>query len=136
AEAWKLLLSKVEAYGLCPKLCGIQKSSGACYAYADQNCNGACCGKEDVESYNAKINRLIQSQEQQPSKLLIKEKGRGQEEQAAILFEQGFFSAYGFIDRATTYNSPEEVVSSLTKVKPVPETQNILKYYLNNSKRD
>src|SRR5690606_10197115 len=125
-----------DEYRLCPKLCGIQKSSGACYAYQDQKCHGACCGKEDVESYNAKINRLIQSQEQQPSKLLIKEKGREKEEQAAILFDRGFFSAYGFLDKATAYQNPEDVVVSLKKVKPIPETQTILRYYLHNSKAD
>ncbi len=136
AEAWKLLLSKIDEYRLCPKLCGIQKSSGACYAFQDQKCNGACCGKEDVESYNAKIGRLIQSLEQQPSKLLIKEKGRTKEEQAAILFDGGFLSAYGFIDNTTSYNRPEEVVFHLKKVKTVPETQNILRYYLANAKSD
>lgn len=136
AEAWAFLIQKINEYHLCPKLCGIQKAPGACYSHQEMNCEGACCGKESIQSYNSKIIQMVSSMQQQRSKILIKEKGRGHEEHAAILFDQGLLSAYGFIDTTLEYKGTEEVISSLKKVKPVPETSSILKAYLANAKAE
>src|SRR5665811_425286 len=91
AEAWAFLLKNIKDYSLCPKLCGVQKPPKACYAYREQNCRGACCGEESTDRYNARIDQFIHSLSRRPSKILIKEKGRRQKEQAAILFDQGLF---------------------------------------------
>lgn len=136
AEAWAFLLARIRELHLCPKLCGIQKATGACYAFQEHACEGACCGKESAESYNAKVGELCRSLEEQPSKILIKEKGRGMEEEAAILFDQGLLSAYGFIDKAQSYSDTEVVLSCLQRVKCVPETQAIFKAYMAKGKVD
>ena len=136
AEAWAFLQGKVKDYHLCPKLCGIQKTPGACYAFQEHGCSGACCGEESAESYNNKVIELLRSMEGQPSRMLIKEKGREQGEEAAILFDQGLLRAYGFIDKAVVYGDTEEVLSCLTRVKSIPETQTILRAYLAKSKVD
>lgn len=136
AEAWAYMLEKINEYKLCPKLCGIQKSHGACYSFKEKSCHGACCGKESVHLYNHKVEEWFCSVKQQTSKILIREKGRVQEEQAAILFDRGLLSAYGFIDRQLDYRGTEGVLAVLKKVKPVPETGFILKAYLTHSKVD
>lgn len=136
AEAWAFLLGKVKDYHLCPKFCGIQKTSGACYAFQEHKCEGACCGEESLESYNSKVKKLFLSAEEQPSRILIKENGREQGEEAAILFDQGLLRAYGFIDKTVGYVDAEDVLSCLTGVKSVPETQTILRAYLAKSKVD
>lgn len=130
AEAWAFLLDKIKAHHLCPKLCGVQKTSGACYAFQEQLCEGACCGNESCESYNLKVDELISLMREQPSRILIKEQGRGEDEEAAILFDQGLLSAYGFINKSASYPSTESVLSCLKKVKSIPETQAILKTHL------
>jgi len=134
AEAWSYLLGKINEFGLCPKLCGIQKSTGACHSFQEKNCEGACCGKEDNLDYNRKIDLLHLSLINEPSRILIKEKGRGQGEEAVILFDRGLLSAYGFIDKEMAYSGTEEVISNLNRVKSVPETKNILRAYLANPK--
>ncbi|HLW18876.1 MAG TPA: exonuclease domain-containing protein [Cyclobacteriaceae bacterium] len=132
AEAWNYLLERIKEFGLCPKLCGIQKSPGACYAFLENKCEGACCAKETNLDYNSKVERLLLSLKDEPSRILIKEKGRECGEQAAILFDRGLLTAYGFIDKRMAYSGTEEVISSLSKVKSVPETKNILRAYLAN----
>lgn len=136
AEAWSYLLGKINEYHLCPKLCGIQKSHGSCYSYQENKCQGACCGQESTLMYNEKIDQWLGSHKTQNSKILIREKGRDKNEQAAILFDQGLLSAYGFIDKESDYLGAEGVIAALTKVKPVPETRYILKSYLTNCKAD
>jgi DNA polymerase-3 subunit epsilon len=134
AEAWAFLQGKIRDYRLCPKLCGVQRTSGACYDFQEQTCAGACCGKESLESYSNKVSGLIRSMGETPSRMLIKEKGREKGEEAAILFDRGLLSAYGFIDNTIPCGNVEEVLSCLTRVKSVPETQAILEAYLAKSK--
>lgn len=53
--AQKTLLSIVKTFELCPKLSGIEKSSGACFSYHLKKCRGACIGEEPPELYNARV---------------------------------------------------------------------------------
>jgi DNA polymerase-3 subunit epsilon len=39
-------------YNLCPKLLGLEKSSGACFWQQLGKCSGACAGKESAAQYN------------------------------------------------------------------------------------
>lgn len=45
----------VKTFELCPKLCGLEKSKGACFAYQLKKCRGACVGRESAEAYNARV---------------------------------------------------------------------------------
>jgi DNA polymerase-3 subunit epsilon len=49
------LLTAVQTFDLCPKLCGLEKAKGACFSYQLGKCRGACIGKESPESYNRRI---------------------------------------------------------------------------------
>ncbi len=40
---------------LCPKLMGLEKTKGACFAYSIGQCKGACVGKEDRNLYNLRF---------------------------------------------------------------------------------
>lgn len=136
AEAWAVLLTGVASYKLCPKLSGIQKTPKSCYDYDLHKCLGACTGEEAYEEYNLRADNWITDLHKNSGRVLIKEKGRTAQEQAAILFEDGVLKAYGFIDNELAVNSTEELVESLTVVKPVPETNYILHYFLGKQKLD
>lgn len=45
----------VKTFDLCPKLCGLEKSKGACFSYQLKKCRGACCGREPADAYNARL---------------------------------------------------------------------------------
>ena len=81
-------------------------------------------------SAHTNLYSLVQSLSLNYSRILIKERGRDEEEEAAIFFEQGVLHAYGFIDREVRYANVEEAVSCLKQVKPIRETESILKTYL------
>ncbi len=49
------LLRTVKTYDLCPKLCGLEKSKGACFSYQLGKCRGACVGAESAEDYNRRV---------------------------------------------------------------------------------
>lgn len=55
SSAKSQLESVVRTYQLCPKLMGLEKSSGECFRRQLGLCRGACAGLEAPESYNARV---------------------------------------------------------------------------------
>jgi DNA polymerase-3 subunit epsilon len=49
------ILNAVRSFTLCPKLCGIEKATGACFSYQLKRCHGACVGKEESSHYNNRL---------------------------------------------------------------------------------
>lgn len=129
SEGWKYLLDQVESFHLCPKLSGIQKTTGACYDYPNQKCQGACCSQESPEVYNRKANDFLASVTGQVGDVLIKEKGNHPEETAFLYFEKGIFSAYGFLNQEDSFFDQNEILESLKKVRHLPETKYILRSF-------
>lgn len=136
AEAWKNLSDKIEAFDLCPKLSGIQKTSGACYDYQFGKCQGACCGKESSEAYNQRAEKVFDNAFKEGERFLIKDKGRRPEEEAVLLFEEGFLAAFGYIDQALDFNRVQEVVDCLKPVKRVAETRLLLQAFIGKFSTD
>ncbi|WP_114750896.1 exonuclease domain-containing protein [Pleomorphovibrio marinus] len=134
SEAWHFLMDQVKNHSLCPKLCGIQKAKGACFGLEGAPCNGACMGAELPESYNARIQQFLDKVRMDGSRILIKEKGRDQSEEVALLFENGILSAFGFVDRE--HQVEGDITNQLKAVKPVMETKHLLRSYLEKAKKD
>ncbi len=133
AEAWHFLIEKVRIHELCPKLCGIQKSNGPCYGLEGQPCRGACRGSEFAEDYNLRVKAMMEELKMEGVKVLIKEKGRDTAEDAAMLFEDGVLSAFGFVERDWTLDG--DIRDLLKPVKPVMETRYLLRAYLERAKK-
>ena len=49
-------------YQLCPKLMGIERATGACFAYQLKKCMGACIGAESAKSYNTRLDGVFERQ--------------------------------------------------------------------------
>jgi len=94
------LFKLIEEYTLCQKLCGLYKSSGACFHYELRQCNGACIGVECAEEYNRRAMMAMNSIGNGNENLLIIDNGRNNEEKTVVRIENGKYLGYGFIDSA------------------------------------
>lgn len=130
SEGWKFLMDKVKEYQLCPKLSGIQKVPNECYDVKIGICKGACCGNEDVLPYNKRAKEVIAVLRQQSGNIIIKDKGRSVSEEAALYFENGVFSAYGFFSKEQDLRNDTDILDSLKKVKQYPDSKYILRTFL------
>ena len=77
-QAKGMLDGKVREAGLCPRICGLEgNGKGACFAHQLGRCQGACCGKETVESHNQRLQTTLEDQHIQawpyPGVLVIRE---------------------------------------------------------------
>lgn len=61
-QATAFLREIAHDHGLCDRLLGLEKTSGACFGYQLQRCRGACVGKEPQLLYNTRLLSAVQSQ--------------------------------------------------------------------------
>jgi len=125
-----------EEYQLCQSLNGLYQSNAACFHYAIKLCLGACVGEESPESYNERMNNLVQRYQYHNQHMLIIEPGRIQGEKAIILIENFVYRGFGFVDEQELDQSIEVIKSF---VKPYPENKDvstIIRSYLRNKKAE
>ncbi len=89
-ESGKSFITKaVEEYKLCQKLTGLYKTKTSCFNYDIKTCEGACIEKEPAESYNKRVEALINKNSYKNKNMVIIDKGRDIDERSAILIENG-----------------------------------------------
>lgn len=94
-EGYTLLNQLIEEFGLCPKLCFIQKNNGPCTGINNHQC--ACNGMEETDVYNDRVTIALSSLKMQLPTFAVRDKGRNYDEQSCLLIENGRFYGMGYI---------------------------------------
>lgn len=131
-EAWNFLWEKVRAFGLCPKLCGLQIARGLCFDYQSGGCNGACMGVESAHEYNLRIGNAIRSFHDDGETVAIIGKGRNIGEQSVVLVERGSYVGYGFCDREMSISDFDAARSLVKRSVENRTIQNLVNSYIAN----
>jgi DNA polymerase III subunit epsilon len=131
-DAWNFLWTKVRAFGLCPKLSGLQLSKGLCFEYQTGECHGACMCVEAVKKYNNRCENAINSFSSQGNSVAIIGKGRSADEQSLVLVEKGNYFGYGFFDSQAAIADFEAARTYVRKSAETPTVQNLINSYLMN----
>lgn len=111
-EGHNLLHNLIETFGLCPKLCFIQKN--------DQPCNGsnvgqcACGGHEQPDVYNLKVVSAVGQLKQALPTFAIRDEGRTDDEHSCILIEEGRFYGMGYISHYYNVDNLQALKNYLT----------------------
>ncbi|MEQ9169165.1 MAG: exonuclease domain-containing protein [Fulvivirga sp.] len=132
ADAFHYLMNKVKEFELCPKLSGIQKANNECYDAALGYCRGACCGKEEVSDYNARVEGLIKSFYDEDRSFVILGEGREEDEHSLILVEAGNYLGFGFCHKEVSISNIEDAKSLVNNSKPTVEIEHYIQSYINS----
>jgi len=140
--AWfsNLLLARTQlkeicaVYNLCPKLCGLQKATAACYAHLEAVCKGACIQKETLKKYNAKVKRAIKELQQQNLSMLIFDKGRTETEKSLVVINKGKYIGFGFIPLNKKIKSIKVAKKYITPRIDNRDIQRIINMHINKGK--
>ncbi|MCX6320092.1 MAG: exonuclease domain-containing protein [Bacteroidetes bacterium] len=100
ADGHAVIRKLIRNYGLCPKLCFLQKDPGPCEGMADGFCEGACEMKEHADSYNQKVLQACESLQSQPSFVIV-DKGLNGDDRSCILVQEGKFYGMGYLPADT-----------------------------------
>lgn len=85
-----------EEYELCQKLCDLYPTQSVCFHYTIKKCNGACIQEEPKESYNERVDKLINKLCFNGESFFIIDKGRHKSEKSLVMVERGSIVGYGY----------------------------------------
>jgi DNA polymerase-3 subunit epsilon len=124
----RLFLERIcEEFYLCPKFCHLQESVEECSHFNLKNCKGVCKGKENVSDYNERVTNAICKIVNDSKDVVLKKKGRNEQEEAFVIIKNGAYLGYGFIDKNEQISHPEELEPYLIKQKDNSDVQSILR---------
>lgn len=111
-EGRNILLTLIEQFGLCPKLCFIQNNDGPCTGINGLQC--ACEGHENADDYNAKVEAAVNQLKQALPTFAIRDAGRNGEEHSCILIEEGRFYGMGYVSHYFDTDNIQQLKNILT----------------------
>ncbi|RAJ17130.1 DNA polymerase-3 subunit epsilon [Olleya aquimaris] len=125
----------VEQYQLCQKLSGLYKTSSSCFHYEVKKCEGACIQKEPAETYNQRVQQLLDKYSYKNKNMVIIDRGREVDERSAILIQNGVFKGFGFFNLNYQINNLEILETIITPMENNRDQQHIIQSYLRKNKR-
>jgi DNA polymerase-3 subunit epsilon len=123
-----------EEFGLCQKLCGIYDTSGPCFQYQIHQCEGACIGKEQPESYNQKVEDALENYHFGKQNFFVVEQGRREDEKAIIKVENGKYLGFGFVEMNGEAPELADLHDCIQSQKDNREVRQIINSYLRRNK--
>ncbi|MBC7873931.1 MAG: GIY-YIG nuclease family protein [Ferruginibacter sp.] len=118
----------IKDFGLCPKLCFVQKDPGKCEGINEGYCSGACEQLEPADMYNEKVNKACDSLRAQPS-FAILDKGIDSDDQSCILVWEGKFYGMGYIPAGVQISDPLLLKDQLTAYHENSFIRNLVNSY-------
>lgn len=122
------------AYGLCDKINGISKAKNQCGRYEAKQCRGACIGEEPIETYNQRVQDVIEKYSLNDKNQVIIDKGRETGEYCAILIQNGSFKGMGYYGLNHQINNIHILETLITPMKGDANTKHIIESYLRKRK--
>ncbi len=135
ASAKHFMFKAAEDFNLCQKLTDLYDTKTSCFKYEVKECLGACINEEPIESYNERVNTLIEKFSYANKDMLIIDKGRSIEEKSVFLIENGIFKGMGFFDLNHQINNRAILASLITPMENNRDTQHIIQSYMRRNKR-
>jgi DNA polymerase-3 subunit epsilon len=114
-------------FELCPKYCHLQENVQECSHFWIDTCRGICKTEEAVETYNERVQLAIAHISSASQNVVIKQKGRHEEEEAFIVVKDGLYQGYGFVEKDIQIAHDDELEPHLIKQKNNGDVQRLLK---------
>lgn len=124
----------VSEHQLCKKLVGLEKTDSNCENYSIEKCLGACIRKEDKESYNNRVQEIIDQNSFVNKNIIIVDNGREATERSAIMVEEGVVLGYGFVDLQFQVTHPQVLKKVITPLADDLDARHIVQSYLRHKK--
>ena len=133
-EAKEHLFHLCEKYLLCQKLCGLFKTSGACFQYHIKVCKGACVQKESADAYNQRVDEAIERYVYASDHFILVDRGRSEAEKSVVRIENGKYLGFGYINEDLIDKQPDVLNECIQRYPDNRDVQQIIRSYLRNNK--
>lgn len=124
-----------DEFELCPKYCHLQTNVNACFHFQLKKCKGICIDKEAIEEYNLRVQKAIASLGLQNGDLVLKGKGRHDDEMSFALILNGKYQGFGFVDRCIQIEALDELLFYIEPQEDNGDVQRILHHFIQKEKK-
>jgi len=133
-EGKNALFRITETYHLCQKFTGLYNSKSHCFQYTIKECDGACIGNIDSETYNSRVHEFIDTYLFDHKTLVLTDRGRTITERSAVLIENGIYKGYAFYDLNYQIRTIEILRTILIPMRNNRDTRTIIQSQLRKSR--
>jgi len=133
-QAKEFLFGITEKFNLCQNLTGLYVTNSACFQYAVKQCQGACLGIEPPEYYNLRVKEALDYAGFVKENLIVLDQGRTPTETGFIIIENGKFLGYGFADKETQLQTPDDFKMLMKPAADNRDTRIIISGFLRNKR--
>ena len=124
----------IEAHQLCHNHSSLQDSDGACFAYKNNQCKGACLEKEDPQSYNQRLHQIQNKNNYPHDNFLMIETGRKDGEYSFIYIENQSFKGYGYYDLNYQIKSKEKILNRMIAMEENSDCRALILTHIKKNK--
>ncbi len=124
----------IEAHQLCHNHSSLQDSDGACFAYKNNQCKGACLEEEDPQSYNQRLHQIQNKNNYPHDDFLMIETGRKDGEYSFIYIENQSFKGFGYYDLNHQINSKEKILNRMIAMEDNSDCRALILAHIKKNK--
>ena len=129
-----VLFRWADDFGICTHKTSLSKSDTACFNHGIQKCDGACIGAETPESYQEKIQLLLEDLSYPHEHFLIIERGKKEGESSFVYIENSIFRGYGYHELNHQIKSQNQIEARLIPMENNPDAQKLIRSFLRRKK--
>lgn len=130
AAAREKLEQWMHTYTLCMSYCGLSDINSLCMHHQIKLCNGVCAGVEDIEIYNERVNKLLQSIGHKYKSFLILDRGRNENEFSFVWIQNKDYKGYGYMDKDVAIHSQEDIMDYVCNTHVYADDNDLIKSWM------
>ncbi|MDA8763155.1 exonuclease domain-containing protein [Flavobacteriaceae bacterium] len=129
-----LMIQWIEDHQLCHKHSSLQDSDGACFAYKNDRCKGACLEQESPESYNERLSQLQDKNNYPHDHFLMIGIGRKDGEYSFIYIDNKCFKGYGFYELNHQIKNKEKILNRMIAMEDNSDCRALILSHIKKNK--
>ena len=129
-----LMIQLIEDHQLCHKHSSLQDSDGACFAYKNDRCKGACLEQESPESYNERLSQLQDKNNYPHDHFLMIGIGRKDGEYSFIYIDNKCFKGYGFYELNHQIKNKEKILNRMIAMEDNSDCRALILSHIKKNK--
>lgn len=130
AAAREKLEQWLHSYTLCMSYCGLADTNSVCMHHQIKLCNGICAGTEDINTYNERVNKLLQSLGYRYKSFLILDRGRNENEISFVWIQNNNYKGYGYMDKDIALQSQEDLKDYVKNMHVYADDNDLIKSWI------
>jgi DNA polymerase-3 subunit epsilon len=129
-----VLTQWIEDHQLCFKHSSLQDSEGACFAYKNDQCKGACLEEESTQSYNDRLHQLQDKNNYPHDHFLMIGSGRKDGEHSFIYIDNQCFKGYGFYELNHQIKNKEKILNRMIAMEDNSDCRTLILSHIKKNK--